>query len=125
MLRILKHPNIVEFHAAFTYQGRPTFLFGEADCDLKEWLRGDRSIQISNEEALEALYGLSSAMCQMHQFGGTSSPIDWLSFRSAPGEYSCARAIFPSLGLWSVTIKVRSARLRLIFQGRGKRLLSS
>ncbi|KAG8528689.1 uncharacterized protein KY384_006376 [Bacidia gigantensis] len=68
MLRTLKHPNIVEFHAAFTFQGRPTLLFGEAECDLKEWLRGDRSVRLSEVGTLEALYGLSSALCRMHQF---------------------------------------------------------
>ena len=68
MLCILKHPNIVEFHAAFTFQGRLTLLFGEAECDLKEWLRGDRSVRFSEVETLEALYSLSSALCQMHQY---------------------------------------------------------
>lgn len=68
MLRILKHPNIVEFHTAFTFQGRPTLLFGEAECDLREWLRGDRSVRFSEGETLEALYELSSALGRMHQY---------------------------------------------------------
>lgn len=72
MLRILRHPNIVEFHTAFTLeaplQARPTLLFGEADHDLKEWLRGKPSITFSDIETAEALYGLSSALYQVHQY---------------------------------------------------------
>lgn len=68
MLRILKHPNIVEFHAAFTFHGRPTLLIGEAECDSKEWLRGGKSVQFSKIETLEALCGLSSALYRMHQY---------------------------------------------------------
>ena len=68
MLRVLKHPNIVELHAAFTLQGRPTFLFAEAECDLTDWLRGDRPRRFSQIETLEALYGLSSALYRMHQY---------------------------------------------------------
>ena len=68
MLRVLKHPNIVELHAAFTFQSRPTLLFSEAECDLTAWLRGGRSAQFSELETLEALYGLSSALGQMHHY---------------------------------------------------------
>lgn len=68
MLRILKHPNIVEFHTAFTFESRPTLLFSEAECDLREWLRGDRSAPFSGIETIEALYGLSSALSQMHRY---------------------------------------------------------
>lgn len=68
MLRILKHPNIVEFYTAFTFQDRPALLFAEAECDLKHWLRATEPTKFSEIETLEACYGLSSALHRLHQY---------------------------------------------------------
>lgn len=43
-------------------------MLAEAECDFKDWLRGDRPSRLSQIETLEALYGLSSALCRMHQY---------------------------------------------------------
>lgn len=70
MLRMLRHPNIVELLGVYTYQGMHNFLFPLAgDGNLAKLFENERSLYFqSNEDFLVALAGLGSAVCAMHEY---------------------------------------------------------
>ena len=70
MLRLLRHPNIVELLGAYTYKGMHNFLFPLAsDGNLAKLFQNERPPYLqSNEDFLVALAGLGSAVCAMHEY---------------------------------------------------------
>ncbi|KAI4215894.1 MAG: hypothetical protein LQ351_001882 [Letrouitia transgressa] len=68
ILRLLKHPNIVELLGSYTYRGKHNFIFPFARCGtLADLLKTKRpSILQSNENMLLALAGLCSAVSATH-----------------------------------------------------------
>jgi len=70
MLKLLKHPNIVEPLGFYTYRDRHNLLFPLArDGTLTKLLEGNRPPQFQSDESLIfALVGLSSALCAVHEF---------------------------------------------------------
>ena len=70
MLRLLRHPNIVELLGVYTYKGMHNFLFPLAsDGNLDKLLQNERPPYLqSNEDFLVALAGLGSAICATHEY---------------------------------------------------------
>jgi serine/threonine protein kinase len=70
MLKLLKHPNIVELLGFYTYRDIHNFLFPLArGGTLADLLAGKRPAQFQSDESLiVALVGLSSALCAVHEF---------------------------------------------------------
>ncbi len=76
MLKELRHPNIVELIAAYTYAGNLCFLMPYASGGtLADIFRGSRDSPWDSDHAvLVALSGLSSAVYSVHQY--VSQPLD-------------------------------------------------
>ncbi|KAL8791675.1 MAG: hypothetical protein Q9195_005758 [Heterodermia aff. obscurata] len=74
MLRLLRHPNIVELLGVYTHDGMHNFLFPLAsEGTLAELFRSERSPHFqSSEEYFIALAGLGSAVCAMHDYSSES-----------------------------------------------------
>lgn len=70
MLRLLRHPNIVELLGVYTHNGMHNFLFPLAsEGNLANLLQSERSPHFpSNEDYFVALAGLGSAVCAMHDY---------------------------------------------------------
>lgn len=70
MLRVLRHPNILELLGVYTYKGMHNFLFPLAsEGNLAQLLQNGRSPYFqTNEDFLVALAGLGSAVCAMHEY---------------------------------------------------------
>lgn len=70
MLRLIKHPNIVELLAAYTFKGKHNLIFRKA-CDktLSSLLEHPRPQQFASfGSVLDALSGLCSALDAVHEF---------------------------------------------------------
>ena len=74
MLRLLRHPNIVELLGVYTYNGMHNFLFPLAsEGNLAKLFQSERSPYFqSNEDYFVALAGLGSAVCAMHDYSSES-----------------------------------------------------
>jgi serine/threonine protein kinase len=68
LLRVIKHPNIVLFHTAFTIDGVPNLLFEPAECNLKDFLRQEYPAATSEQGLLDAFFGLSSGLREIHRY---------------------------------------------------------
>ena len=70
MLKMLRHPNLMEMLTAFTFKGRHNLLFPKADGrSLSHLLESSPPPQFSClEQMIVALSGLCSALCAVHNF---------------------------------------------------------
>lgn len=70
MLRLLRHPNIVELLGVYTHRGLHNFLFPLAnEGNLASLLQNEPSPYLqSKKDLLVALAGLGSAVCAMHEY---------------------------------------------------------
>lgn len=68
LLRVLKHPNIVQFHTAYSFDGIANLLFEYAECDLKHFLYQNGHFIFSQQEMFDALWGLSSGLRELHRY---------------------------------------------------------
>ena len=74
MLRLLRHPNIVELLGVYTLNGMHNFLFPLAsEGNLANLFQSERSPHFqSSEDYFVALAGLGSAVCAMHDYSSES-----------------------------------------------------
>lgn len=70
ILKLLKHPNVIESLGFYTYRDRHNLLFPLArGGTLANLLAGNRPAQFqSDENLIVSLVGLSSALCVVHEF---------------------------------------------------------
>ncbi|KAJ6258749.1 Serine/threonine-protein kinase [Drechslerella dactyloides] len=71
ILRVIKHPNILELLFSYTHKGKNCFLFPLArGGDLQDFLDGDsRTVDLAADEAVyHAFCGLSSALESLHSY---------------------------------------------------------
>ena len=70
MLRLLRHPNIVELLGAYTYMGMHNFIFPLAgEGNLAKLFQNEPPPYLqSKKDFLVALAGLGSAICAMHEY---------------------------------------------------------
>lgn len=68
LLRVLKHPNIIRFYTAYSIENVPNLLFESAECDLKHFLYSESSCAFSQQDMLDALWGLASGLHEVHRY---------------------------------------------------------
>jgi hypothetical protein len=68
LLQLLRHPNIIQFYTAFSIGGRSSLLFECADHDLTIFFQQERPSHFEDDELLNQLFGLASALDQIHNY---------------------------------------------------------
>ncbi|KAF2732806.1 kinase-like protein, partial [Polyplosphaeria fusca] len=68
LLQLLRHPNIIQFYTAFSIGGRSSLFFECADHDLTIFFQQERPSHFEDDELLNQLFGLASALDQIHNY---------------------------------------------------------
>ena len=78
ILKLLRHPNIIEVLSSYAYQKKLNLIFPRArGGTLKDLLNGPRPKSfVSDEAIIVALSGLCSAVCAVHCFVSSSQKLD-------------------------------------------------
>lgn len=68
LLRHVNHPHIVRFHAAYTLDCIPHFIFDAADYDLLHLLSDCRPDTFTDQVIFHEIYGIASAIDALHNY---------------------------------------------------------